>query len=337
MQFGFTLKPDHSLERIVSLTKLAERCGFAYGWVFDSHVLWKEPYPLLVLMAQNSDRLRLGTCVTNPATREPSVTASALAVLQLLSKGRMDLGIGRGDSARRVLGKPPTTLADLEQATRVIKELCEGRAIEYEGTLLRLDWTGPYALPVWIAGYGPKALALTGRVADGAIIQIAEPSLVAWCVGLLREGAATAGRDPNAIRIMSAAPAHVGKRADVRERVRWFPALVSNHVVDLVRRYGEKGLPDDLTAYVRGRPGYDYKHHAESGSSNAAFVDDESVDRFCVIGEVDEHIVKLRALAAAGVSQFNIYLMSGDEERVLELYGREIIPHVRDVAPALIA
>ena len=337
MEFGFTLKPDHSLERIVSLTKLAERNGFAYGWVFDSHVLWKEPYPLLTLMAQNSERLRLGTCVTNPATREPSVTASTLAVLQLLSKGRMDLGIGRGDSARRVLGKRPTTLADLEEATRVIKELCEGRAIEYEGTTLRLDWTGPYALPVWIAGYGPKALALTGRVADGAIIQIADPSLVAWCIGLLRDGAVKAGRDPRAIRIMAAAPAHVGKRAEVRERLRWFPALVSNHVVDLVRRYGEQGLPADLTAYVRGRPGYDYKHHAESGSSNAAFVDDEAVDRFCVIGEVDEHIAKLRALAAAGVSQFNIYLMSGEEEGVLELYGREIIPHVRDISSALIA
>src|SRR5947209_7947030 len=101
MDFGFTLKPDHSLERVVSLTKLAEQAGFSHGWVFDSHVLWKEPYVLLTLMAQNSTKLRLGTCVTNPATREPSVTASALAVLQILSKGRMDLGIGRGDSARR--------------------------------------------------------------------------------------------------------------------------------------------------------------------------------------------------------------------------------------------
>ena len=128
MDFGFTLKPDHSLERVISLTKLAEQCGFTHGWVFDSHVLWKEPYVLLTLMAQNSTTLRLGTCVTNPATREPSVTASALAVLQILSKGRMDLGIGRGDSARRVLGKKPTTLDDLEAATNAIRDLCEGRA-----------------------------------------------------------------------------------------------------------------------------------------------------------------------------------------------------------------
>ncbi len=329
MQFGFTLKPDMPLARIVSLSQLAERSGFEYGWIFDSHVLWKDPYPLLVLMAQSTERLRLGTCVTNPATREPSVTASTLAVLQMISKGRMDLGIGRGDSARRVLGKRPTTLEDLEIATRVIKELCEGRPIEYEGTTLHLGWAEPHRLPVWIAGYGPKALALTGRIADGAVIQIADPSLVSWCASLLRAGSAEAGRAAGEVKIMCAAPAHVGPKSAVRERLRWFPALVSNHVVDLVRRYGEKGLPEELTSYVRDRPGYDYKHHAESGSSNAAFVDDDSVDRFCVIGEVDEHIAKLRELAQAGVSQFNIYLMSGEEERILERYGEEIIPAVR--------
>ena len=337
MDFGFTLKPDHPLERVVSLTKLAERCGFTHGWVFDSHVLWKEPYVLLTLMAQNSTALRLGTCVTNPATREPSVTASTLAVLQILSKGRMDLGIGRGDSARRVLGKKPTTLDDLEEAAVAIRDLCEGRTVRYQGTDLTLDWVEPYDLPVWIAGYGPKALALTGRIADGVIIQLADPSLVRWCVGLLRDGARAAKRDPNAVKVMVAAPAHVGSKANVRERVRWFPALVSNHVVDLVRRYGEQGLPADLTSYVRDRPGYDYKHHAESGSSNAGFVDDESVDRFCVTGDVSEQIEKLHALAEAGMSQFNLYLMSGDEERQLEAYGKEIIPKLRGVAAATIA
>ncbi|HET8568458.1 MAG TPA: TIGR03842 family LLM class F420-dependent oxidoreductase [Candidatus Limnocylindria bacterium] len=334
MEFGFTLKPDWPLDRLVALTRFAEKHGFTYGWIFDSHVLWKEPYPLLTLMAQSTERMRLGTCVTNPATRDPTVTASSLAVLQILSKGRMDLGIGRGDSARRVIGQRPTTLEDLEAATTLIRDLCEGRRTERDGVPLQLTWAEPYRLPVWIAGYGPRALALTGRIADGAVIQIADPSLVRWCVGLLRDGAVAAGRDPKAVRVMCAAPAHIGKPEAVRERVRWFPALVSNHVVDLVARYGEKGLPEDLTAYVRGRPGYDYRHHAESGSSNAAFVDDESVDRFGVVGEVDAHVAKLRELARAGVSQFNLYLMSGDEDRILEVYGREVIPALKEVAAA---
>src|SRR5438093_4828591 len=111
MEFGFTLKPDHSLQRAVSLTRLAESAGFTHGWLFDSHVLWKEPYVLLTLMAQNTTRMRLGTCVTNPATREPTDTASVLAVLQELSGGRMDRGIGRGDPARCVRGKHPADLA----------------------------------------------------------------------------------------------------------------------------------------------------------------------------------------------------------------------------------
>lgn len=326
MEFGFTLKPDVSFERAAALARRAERYGFSYGWIFDSHVLWKEPYVALTVMAQATKTMRLGTCVTNPATREPSVTASTLATLQILSGGRFDLGIGRGDSARRVLGKPPTTLAVLEEATRVIKELTEGRSVTYEGATLRLEWAPAYRLPVWVAGYGPKALEVTARVADGAIIQLADPSLVGWCIDLLRDGARKAGRDPNEIAIQVAAAAYVGPRDEALKRTRWFPALVSNHVVDLVKRYGEAGLPKDLTAYVRDRKGYDYQHHAEVGSSNAQFVDDESVERFCVVGDVEAHIAKLRALAGIGVRQFNVYLMNGDEEEQLRIYGERIIP-----------
>jgi probable F420-dependent oxidoreductase len=332
MQFGFTLKPEHTIERTLALTRQAEEAGFAYGWLFDSHVLWREPYVLLTLMAQATDRLRLGTCVTNPATREPSVTASALAVLNEISGGRMDLGIGRGDSARRVLGKPPTTMATLEESIGVIKALVEGRPTELEGTELRLTWTGSWTLPVWVAGYGPMALAMTGRVADGVILQLADPDLIRWFVGQVREAEAKAGRPAGSVRVQAAAPAHVGDLEHCRERTRWFPALVSNHVVDLVNKYPREQLPEALTGYIRDRTGYDYLHHAEVGSSNAGFVGDEVTDRFCVLGSVDDHLAKLRELADAGVDQFNIYLMNGDEESILEVYGGEIIPAMSDVA-----
>jgi probable F420-dependent oxidoreductase len=334
MQFGFTLKPESSIERTLALTRQAEAAGFDYGWLFDSHVLWREPYVLLTLMAQASTRLRLGTCVTNPATREPSVTASALAVLDEVSGGRMDLGIGRGDSARRVLGKPPTTMATLEESIVVIKALVEGRSVTFEGTELSLPWTGSWTLPVWVAGYGPMALAMTGRVADGVILQLADPDLIRWFVAQLRDAEAAAGRAPGSVRVQSAAPAHVGDLADGRERTRWFPALVSNHVVDLVNKYPREQLPESLTGYIRDRTGYDYHHHAEVGSTNASFVSDEIVDRFCVLGSADEHIAKLRVLAEAGVDQFNVYLMNGDEEAQLELYGKHVIPALREFAPA---
>jgi probable F420-dependent oxidoreductase len=334
MQFGFTLKPEHSIERTLALTRLAEANGFTYGWLFDSHVLWRDPYPLLTLMAGQTDSMRLGTCVTNPGTREPSVTASLLATLDEISGGRMDLGIGRGDSARRVLGKPPITMADTERAIRTIRDLVEGRPVEYEGTDLQLPWAGRWSLPVWVAGYGPMALAMTGRIADGVILQLADPDLIRWFVSQVREAAAGAGRDPASIKVQAAAPAHVAPRRLGRERTRWFPALVSNHVVDLVNKYPRDQLPEALTGYVGDREGYDYLHHAEVGSSNAAFVGDEVTDRFCVLGEVDEHIAKLHELAEAGVDQLNIYLMNGDEEEQLDIYGTRIVPALGGVAAA---
>ena len=329
MQFGFTLKPEHSIERTIALTRQAEAAGFDYGWLFDSHVLWRDPYPLLTLMAGATSRMRLGTCVTNPGTREPSVTASLLAELDEISAGRMDLGIGRGDSARRVLGKPPITMAHTEEAIRVIRALVAGETIAYEGTDLVFPWTRGWRLPVWVAGYGPMAIAMTGRVADGIILQLADPDLVRWFVGQVRDAEAAAGREPGSVKVQSAAPAHVWSRDLGRERTRWFPALVSNHVVDLVNKYPREELPDALTGYITDRTGYDYHHHAEVGSSNAAFVGDEVADRFCILGSADEHVEKLRELADAGVDQFNLYLMNGDEEEQLEAYGKDVIPAFR--------
>src|SRR5688500_18276214 len=218
MQFGFTLKPDHTIERTIALTRQAEAAGFGHGWLFDSHVLWRDPYPLLTLMAQATTRMRLGTCVTNPATREPSVTASLLAVLDELSGGRMDLGSGRGDSARRVLGKAPTTMATLEAAIVLIRDLVEGRAGDDEGKELRLPWTGSWTLPVWVAGYGPMALAMTGRVADGVILQLADPDLIRWFVGQVRDAEKAAGRPAGSVKVQAAAPAHIGDVDACRER-----------------------------------------------------------------------------------------------------------------------
>jgi len=325
MKFGFTLKPDLSIERLLNLTQQAEAGGFQYGWIFDSHILWKEPYPLLTLMATNSRNLRLGTCVTNPAVRDITVTASLFATLNVISRGRMDLGIGRGDSSRRVLGKKPVTWSELERAVKTFRDLTSGREIEYDGQATRITWADG-SPPVWIAGYGPKVLQMAGRVADGIILQFADPDLILWCVGFVREGAREAGRDFSKIEIMAAAPAWVSNDVKLaRERVRWFPALVSNHVVDLISRYKPEDLPASLTSYVRHRGEYDYLHHCEVDSDNKEFVTDEVVDRFCLLGPAQAQIQKLKTLAAAGVTQFNLYLMSGDEEEQLRAFKREVM------------
>jgi probable F420-dependent oxidoreductase len=326
MHFGFTLKPDLPVERITGLTRQAEEAGFEYGWIFDSHILWKEPYPLLTLMAMNSGSLRLGPCVTNPAVRDMTVTASLFATLNIISGGRMELGIGRGDSSRRVLGKQPVTAARLEEAIRWFRELTAGREIEYDGQPTSITWaTG--SPRVWVAGYGPKVLNMAGRVAEGVILQFADPDLIAWCLEFVRQGAKEAGRDFDGIEVMAAAPAWISNDlARAREHVRWFPALVSNHVVDLVSRYRPEELPATLTSYVRDRPGYDYRHHCEVDSDNRQFVSDEVVDRFCIVGPAEAHLKKLKALEEAGVTQFNLYLMCGEEEAQVQQFKREIIP-----------
>src|ERR1700756_1362002 len=326
-EFAFTLKPDMTPEHIVALTKQAETAGFAYGWIFDSHVLWQEPYPLLTLMAANTQKMRLGTCVTNPVVRDPTVTASLLATINRISGGRMDCGIGRGDSSRRVMGKKPTTLENLEQAVGVIRDLNSGKKITYEDHPIQMPWADSGVPPVWVAGYGPKALRCAGRIGDGVILQFPDPALIKWCLGFVKEGAQEAGRDFSKIKVMSATAVWISDDTKVaRERVRWFPALVSNHVVDLVSRYKPEELPPELTSYIRDRGQYDYLHHCEVDSSNRNFVSDEVTDRFCLLGPAKAHIDKIRALARAGVTQFNIYLMCGEEEDTLAKYEKEVLP-----------
>ena len=328
MKFGITLKPDHRFDRSVALAQRAEANGFAYGWMFDSHVLWRDPYPLLTLMGAATKVLRLGTCVTNPATRDVTVTASVLATLNEITGGRMDLGIGRGDSARRVMGKKPTTVAYMEECCRIVRSLTAGEKITLDGTEIQMPWVTHGPVPIWVAGYGPMALAAAGRVADGIILQLADPDIIRWCMGFVRAAAVEAGRDPEAIEVMAAAPAFVSDYvAAARDKVRWFPALVSNHVVDLINKYPQDDLPESLWKYVENREGYDYLHHAEVGSDNARFVSDEITDAFAIVGPASAQQERLVALREAGVTQFNIYLMNGSEEEQLDLYA-PIVEHV---------
>jgi probable F420-dependent oxidoreductase len=249
----------------------------------------------------------------------------------------MQLGIGRGDSSRRVLGKKPTTLENLEEFVRTFRALNAGKSAELEGVSTRFPWATGGVPPVWVAGYGPKALRTAGRIGDGVILQFADPDLIEWSLGFVREGAKEAGRDPAKIEVMAAAPVWASSDLKVaRERVRWFPALVSNHVMDLISKYKPEELPASLISFVKNRGKYDYLHHCEVGSDNADFVTDEIVDRFCLVGPIEQHRKKLEALRKVGVTQFNIYLMCGDEEQTLDIYAQEILPHYKAVSKSTV-
>ena len=328
MDFGVTFQTDPPASRVIELTQRAEELGFTHAWTFDSHVLWQEPYVIYSRMLAATERIVVGPMVTNPATRDPSVTASLFATLNDMFGNRTICGIGRGDSAQRVLGKKPTTLAHLEEAMRLIKDLAEGRTVDTPAGEVRIPWVRDGRLEVWMAGYGPKALSLVGRRADGFILQLADPVILEWTVGHVRRAAEEAGRDPDEIKICVAAPAYVGGGIEhQREQCRWFGGMVGNHVADLVARYGEDGsVPAALTDYIRAREGYDYSHHGKAGNRSTDFVPDEIVDRFCVLGSAEQHVEKLTALRELGVDQFNVYLMHDAMEETLQAYGREIMP-----------
>jgi probable F420-dependent oxidoreductase len=254
------------------------------------------------------------------------VTASALATLNEISGGRMVMGIGRGDSARRVLGQKPVTVERLEQDCRLIRDLSAGREVSYDGVKVKIKWAA-HELPIWVAGYGPKVLRAAGRVADGVILQLADPAIIKWCLQFVREGAEEAGRSFDSIEVQAAAPAFISDDMNAaREQVRWFPALVSNHVVDLLKRYDAQDLPKALTDYIKAREHYDYSDHAKRGAAHADFVPDEVVDRFCVIGTPEQSRRRIEELIEVGVTQFNLYLMVDKPENVIRTYGEEIIP-----------
>ena len=327
LSFGVCFMTDPPASRVVDMTKLAEECGFDHAWMWDSHVLWEEVYPIFALQAAATSRIRLGTCVTNPATRDVTVTASAMATLNEISGGRMDCGIGRGDSARRVIGKPPVTMGRLEEAILQIRELAAGREVDVDGAPVQLKWASGGHLPIWVAAYGPKALRLAGRVGDGVILQLADPYLIEWFLRYVREGAEEAGRSFDDIKVMAAAPAYVtDDLAHARDQVRWFPALVSNHVVDLVKRYQPQDLPAAFVDFIAAREHYDYAEHGRTGAEHASFVPDDVVDRFCVLGTAEDCAAKLDELRRVGVNQFNIYSMVDDPEGVIRAFGRDLIP-----------
>ncbi len=331
MDIGLVLQTDPPARTVVDLMVRAEELGFSHGWTFDSHVLWQEPYVIYSRVLERTSRMRVGPMVTNPGTRDWTVIASLHATLNDMFGNRTVCGIGRGDSAMRVQGRPPTTLARLEESMHVIRELAEGRSVDLGGTQVQIPWVPAGAtLPVWMAGYGPKALDLVGRCADGFILQLADPYLVEWTVKTVRASAEAAGRDPVSITICVAAPAYVGDDLDhARDQCRWFGGMVGNHVADLVTRYGDSGaVPAELTGYIKARDGYDYSHHGRAGNASTNFVPDEVVDRFCLLGPAPAQLDRLAQLRELGVDQFAIYAMHDAREQTIEAYGASVIPHL---------
>ncbi|HWJ81248.1 MAG TPA: TIGR03842 family LLM class F420-dependent oxidoreductase [Nocardioides sp.] len=336
MDFGVVLQTNPPAWRTVGLAKLAEEHGFDYVWTFDSHLLWQEPYVIYSQILAETRRVVVGPMVTNPATRDWTVTASVFATLNEMYGNRTVVGIGRGDSAVRVLNGKPCTLKEVREATHVIRELANCRPVELNGATLQFPWARTSALEVWIAAYGPLALKTAGEAGDGFILQLADVDVARWMISHVREAAEAAGRDPDSLTFCVAAPAYVGpdteeSMAHMREQCRWFGGMVGNHIADIVAKYGDGAdFPQVLKDYIKGRQDYDYNEHGQAGNTHTTFVPDEIVDRFCLLGTPEQHIAKLEELKAIGVDQFSIYLQHDNKEETLRQYGEAVIPHLRE-------
>jgi probable F420-dependent oxidoreductase len=336
MDIGVVLQTTPPSARVIDLAKRAESYGFSHVWTFDSHILWEEPFPIFTQILANTRNVTVGPMVTNPITRDWTVTASAFATLNEMFGNRTVIGIGRGDSAVRVINGKPSTLIALREAIHVIRELVNGREAVYRGSTLRFPWASKSRAEVWGAGYGPKALQVVGEVADGFILQLADPDIAAWTIRAVRKAASDAGRDPADISICVAAPAYVTDDvAHARDQCRWFGGMVGNHVADIVARYGESSeIPAALTDYIKGREGYDYNEHGQAGNVHTRFVPDDIVDRFCILGPADEHARRLEELKGLGVDQFAVYLQHDAKDETLQAYGERIIPALAESIPA---
>jgi probable F420-dependent oxidoreductase len=332
MDFGAVIQTNPPASRTVHLAKLAEQYGFSHVWTFDSHLLWQEPYVIYSQILNETKRVIVGPMVTNPATRDWTVTASTYATLNEMYGNRTICGIGRGDSAVRATNGAPTNLKTLRESIHVIRELANSRPVEYHGATVQFPWSVGSQLDVWVAAYGPLALKLTGEVGDGFILQLADVDIAKWMIRTVRDAAEQAGRDPMSIKFCVAAPMYIGDDWEhMRDQCRWFGGMVGNHVADIVAKYGTGGaVPQALTDYIKGRESYDYNEHGRAGNTHTAFVPDEIVDRFCLLGSASDHIAKLEELKSIGVDQFAGYLQHDNKEETLRVYGETVIPALRE-------
>ena len=307
MDFGVVLQNDPPAWRVVDIAKQAENYGFSHVWTFDSHLLWQEPFVVYSQILANTHRVTVGPMVTNPATRDWTVTASLFATLNDMFGNRTVCGIGRGDSAVRVINGKPVTLATLRESIGVIRGLANGESGRLQGQPAAVP-VGRLVAPADLGGgLRPQGAGADGR-GRGRLHPAARRS---GHRRLVDRGRAQGGsrRRPRSgrVTICVAAPAYVTDGTDAgmehaRDQCRWFGGMVGNHVADIVARYGADGaaIPPALTDYIAGRQGYDYNSTARPATTHTDFVPDEVIDRFCLLGPVETTGRAARGAAGAG-------------------------------------
>lgn len=300
-EFGVGLFPTEPLQKMIHLAKVTEESGYSHLWVGDSHLIWREAYVNMAAMALNTNRVKLGTGVTNPLTRHPSVVASAYATLEEYAPGRMIVGIGLGDSSVETMGLKPSTLANFESSLAQMRELFAGREAQLPSGKIHLLHPCNTKLPIYVAASGPKMLELCGRIADGVIVLVGvADEYIAHAREKIAAGARAAGRRLEEIRLVLWVPCAVSERENAKDAVKAHVARVVAHPLPYILD------PNEQKVLAEIRKTYDYYHHMDQQANHAEVIPDWLVDKFAIAGTIAECRKQIERIKKTGIQQIAI-------------------------------
>ena len=339
MEFGVALTTSKNFRGLLREVQRAEELGFSFIGLPDMPYNYMEIYPYLAACAAHTKRVQLAPYVTNPLTRHPSVTASAMATLNVISEGRALLAIGRGDSAVKQLGWHPAKWKDYRKSIVDMRQWMRGEAVAVEGapTPLQLKFTEG-SVPISLGLFGPRGAKVAGELGDIATTECAELGSVKWFHDETQKAARAAGRGPVPFEI-SIATYVSDNIQEAREWCRWEPEVLTNLIWHLMRTYPLEELPKSMTRdfeQLAKEPDwwkkYNWDTHAIMDEGHKSLVTDEMVDRYCVLGSPQACVDKLKELEKVGVSRYCAYLFGDDMDAIaqqMRLYAEKIMPHFK--------
>ena len=320
MDYGVGLFPTEPLPKMIHLAKVTEELGFSHIWVGDSHLIWREAYVNMAAIALSTTKVKLGTGVSNPLTRHPSVVASAYATLEEYAPGRMIVGIGLGDSSVETMGMKPSTLANFENSLQQMRELFAGKEAELPTGKIHLLHPCKGKVPIYIAASGPKMLELSGRIADGIIVLVGvADEYIAHAKEKIAAGARAAGRKLEDINLVLWVPCAVSDSSPAKDAVKAHVARVVAHPLPYVLDPNEQKVLEEI------RKTYDYYHHMDQQANHADVIPDWLVDKFAIAGTVDQCRAQIERIKKTGIQQVAIipYSCPGeDREATLRGFAR---------------
>ena len=333
MRFGLQIIPEFdSVEAFIEEIREAEELGFDPIMLADvvgiSKLRGRDLYTTLTLVATHTRRAQIGPCVTSPVARHMAMAANAMASLDEISGGRALFALGAGDTPVYLIGRKQAKLAELRAAVTFARAFFRGEAAEFEGRVMQSNWSRPH-IPTLLAGDGPKALALAGEVADGAIVGSGlTADVVRWGLKRVREGMARAGRKPGEVSLWVDGICNIADTTrEAREIARRRIHIRINHNF----RYGYNAVPPEhLAECERYRREYN-EDDVGPGSHNADLITDYMIDRFSIAGTPEECLKRFQDLQDLGITGFISATPFGQQVRrtFIRRLGKEVLPRLR--------